>query len=175
MIANKCKLSVGVIGTDTSGNIKTSKILTYIVNKGAVTDDMETTTPTPDIWLQMLAIVEHNKQICDNMKLEVDESQMSNKANKDLSNVAVDSISSKGFARFKFGNYKGTGTYGSSNPNTLTFDFQPKVILFSEAIYNNNMFSPMIYNGMSKLTIYYSNSTGVTYYWNIPWGEKSVS
>lgn len=29
------------------------------------------------------------------------------------------------------GSYVGTGTYGSSNPNTLTFDFEPKVIFIS--------------------------------------------
>ena len=28
------------------------------------------------------------------------------------------------------GSYTGTGTYGSSNPNTLTFPFEPKVIIF---------------------------------------------
>lgn len=97
MLAKKSKLSVGVIGTNTNGDVKTSKILTYVVGKGAITNDMETTAPTPDIWLQMLAIVEHNKEIVehnkeivDNMELIVDESQLTNKANKDLSNVSVD-------------------------------------------------------------------------------------
>ena len=32
-----------------------------------------------------------------------------------------------GFARIETGSYVGTGTYGASNPNTLTFGFVPKV------------------------------------------------
>ena len=39
-----------------------------------------------------------------------------------------------GFARIEMGSYVGTGTYGESNPNTLTFGFAPKVIF----IYTNN-------------------------------------
>lgn len=31
-------------------------------------------------------------------------------------------------ARIVTGSYVGTGTYGESNPNTLTFDFEPKAI-----------------------------------------------
>ena len=31
-----------------------------------------------------------------------------------------------GFAKIETGSYTGTGTYGSSNPNTLTFEFEPK-------------------------------------------------
>lgn len=33
-------------------------------------------------------------------------------------------------AKIATGSYTGTGTYGASNPNSLTFDFVPKVILF---------------------------------------------
>ncbi len=33
-------------------------------------------------------------------------------------------------ARVQVVSYVGTGTYGSSNPNSLTFDFAPKVVLF---------------------------------------------
>lgn len=33
-------------------------------------------------------------------------------------------------AKFKFGSYVGNGKFGESNPNTLTFDFTPKLILF---------------------------------------------
>lgn len=32
-------------------------------------------------------------------------------------------------AKIATGSYTGTGTYGSSNPNSLTFDFEPKLIL----------------------------------------------
>lgn len=39
-----------------------------------------------------------------------------------------------GRAEIVAGSYKGTGTYGASNPNTLTFDFVPKLII----IFDNN-------------------------------------
>ena len=133
MLAKKGKLSIGVIGTNTNDEVKTSRILTYIVGKGAITNEMETTSCTPDIWLQLLTIVKHNQTVVDAMKLEVDESQMPNKANKDLSNVDVTSIQSKGVPRFSVGTYTGTGTYGKSNPNTLTFDFVPKVVIVTES------------------------------------------
>ena len=31
------------------------------------------------------------------------------------------------------GSYVGTGTYGEDNPNTLTFDFEPKVVMISRS------------------------------------------
>ena len=36
-----------------------------------------------------------------------------------------------GAARIVTGSYTGTGTYGSSNPNSLTFDFDPKLVFIS--------------------------------------------
>ena len=33
-----------------------------------------------------------------------------------------------GFARIETGSYVGTGEYGASNPNTLTFGFEPKAL-----------------------------------------------
>lgn len=34
-------------------------------------------------------------------------------------------------AQIETGTYKGTGTYGSSNPNSLTFGFEPKMVIIS--------------------------------------------
>lgn len=167
MIANKGKLSIGVIGTNANNKIKTSKILTYIVDKGAVTDDLETTSATPDIWLQMLSIVSHNKDIVDNMSLIVDESQLTNKANKDLSNVTINDLHNKGAVRMKTGNYTGTGVYGSSTPNTLSFDFEPKLLIISGGTL-----------GMTVILTYKSNGytvAGSTQINGITWGSSSVS
>lgn len=36
-----------------------------------------------------------------------------------------------GAARVASGSYEGTGTWGPENPNSITFEFQPKVVLFS--------------------------------------------
>ena len=42
--------------------------------------------------------------------------------------TAIQSLGS-GFAKIQTGSYVGTGTYGASNPCSLTFDFEPKLIL----------------------------------------------
>lgn len=43
--------------------------------------------------------------------------------------IPVDQI--KGGVKIAVGSYTGTGTYGSSHPNTLTFEFKPAVLLVS--------------------------------------------
>ena len=45
----------GVIGTKSNGNVKTSSILSYRIEKGAITADTETPYPSTDVWLQILA------------------------------------------------------------------------------------------------------------------------
>ena len=35
----------------------------------------------------------------------------------------------KAFLKVTSGTYTGTGTYGESNPNSLTFDFEPKLVI----------------------------------------------
>lgn len=150
MLAKNGKLSIGVIGTNTNGDIKTSKILTYIVGKGAVTDDMETTAPTTDIWLQLLSIVKHNKDVVDAMELIVDESQMPNKANKDLSNVSVDDLANKGMVRIITGTYTGDG----ESVRTIDLGISPDAVLLFP---NSGAFDPYTnyggYNGASGLAL----------------------
>lgn len=72
-------------------------------------------------------------------------------------------------ARVQVVSYMGTGTYGSSNPNSLTFDFVPKAIMvrdngqgtrFLEAIY-----------GMEFAVVKYSAGSFVSMIWN----KKTVS
>lgn len=72
-------------------------------------------------------------------------------------------------ARVQVVSYMGTGTYGSSNPNSLTFDFVPKAIMvrdngqgtrFLEAIY-----------GMEFAVVKYSDGSFVSMIWN----KKTVS
>ena len=53
VMADKCKLSIGVFGTNSNGDVKTSKILTYNIGKGAISNDLEATTP-PEFWEQLL-------------------------------------------------------------------------------------------------------------------------
>lgn len=47
-------------------------------------------------------------------------------------------------ARIVTGSYVGTGTYGSSNPNTLTFDFEPKAIFICGQRSSINTYLPSI-------------------------------
>ena len=72
-------------------------------------------------------------------------------------------------ARAQVVSYVGTGTYGESNPNSLTFDFVPKLIMvrdneagirFLEAIY-----------GMKFAVVKYSSGDSVSMIWN----KKTVS
>lgn len=52
------------------------------------------------------------------------------------------------YAKIEVGSYIGTGTYGSSNPNSLTFDFAPKMVIilpYIIATYNNSQSLPLPY------------------------------
>lgn len=50
---------------------------------------------------------------------------------------AIDEAVSRG-VKIEVGSYVGTGTYGSSNPNTLTLEFEPKLIVITEKGYGVN-------------------------------------
>lgn len=72
-------------------------------------------------------------------------------------------------ARVQVVSYVGTGTYGSSNPNSLTFDFVPKaVFLFSADTYN-------------KCFVAYGDTTGfvfdsdATTVLHVSWNGKNIS
>lgn len=133
MLSQKGKLSIGVIGTNDDGDVKASKILTYIVGKGAVTNDMETTAPTPDIWLQMLSLAKHNQDVVDKMESVVgDIHNLPSKANKDLSNVSADTLFDKGIAQIFTNSYEGDGKNCSADsPKTLTLPFKPRLLIFT--------------------------------------------
>lgn len=45
----------------------------------------------------------------------------------------LNSLASQGAARVTVGTYKGTGKYGSGNPNSLTFPFPPKFVLIARS------------------------------------------
>lgn len=59
----------------------------------------------------------------------------------------VDNATS-GVAKIVTGTYTGTGTYGSDNPCTLTFDFTPKVVFFGLSA--NTTYAPTHYVWGSK-------------------------
>lgn len=57
-------------------------------------------------------------------------SQINNGVNGEISDVLAQ-LGTK--AKIQTGSYVGTGTYGASNPCSLTFDFEPIMILFLNA------------------------------------------
>ena len=71
-------------------------------------------------------------------------------------------------AKIATGSYKGTGTFGASNPNTLTFPFTPKVVLFfQDTRYRNGG------GNATEVGLYF---WGVGAYWyNNSGGSKAAS
>lgn len=60
-----------------------------------------------------------------------------------------------GFARIETGSYVGTGTYGASNPNTLTFGFVPRLVMVSPTA------SGFTDNTLSKPFLWFEGITSV--------------
>lgn len=85
--------------------------------------------------------------------------------------------------RVQTGTYVGTGTYGADDPNTLTFDFTPKLVIISEAtrIQNGSVISQYItrliaVHGTSVCPTdgeYLASKPIATAY--LTWGKQSLS
>ena len=80
--------------------------------------------------------------------------------------ATVDDITSTlgGAAKIQTGSYTGTGTYGSSNPCSLTFDFVPTLVVMVAQYYstsNFQYFSPnFVFTYMPWLTTSYQSKRG---------------
>lgn len=73
--------------------------------------------------------------------------------------TSLDALAEKfGYARIAAGSYTGTGASGEDSPNTLTFDFQPKVVIIDTAGQNNYAAIPYVW-GSDILTVVYSRTT----------------
>lgn len=73
-------------------------------------------------------------------------------------------------ARVQVVSYVGTGTYGSSNPNSLTFDFAPKVVLLKERA--GKYFAPLVSDATSNLSISTASAASIL---SCAWNNKTVS
>ncbi len=58
------------------------------------------------------------------------------------------------------GSYVGTGTYGKNNPNSITFDFEPKLVILQEDA------TVIMIRGTSKATYYTTTSYSLTLTWS---------
>lgn len=67
--------------------------------------------------------------------------------------------------------YVGTGTYGSSNPNSLTFDFVPKIVVIQSPNESTNIEACIALNGSTLVVTYPANGYVSTFSWN----KKTVS
>ena len=109
LIDRGTKLYFGVIGTNANNKVKTSSILSYRIERGAISADVEIPPSSAEIWLQILLNYEialkklndmsNNLENMNNTLEEMDQrfidAGVENKANKDLSNVANTDFSNK--------------------------------------------------------------------------------
>lgn len=72
VMLNKTRISIGVFGTNTNGDVKTSQILTFGVGRGAIAEDMTTNPATPDVWLQILTSYDEIKTDFEDLSSSVD-------------------------------------------------------------------------------------------------------
>lgn len=77
-----------------------------------------------------------------------------------------------GALKMATGNYAGTGTYGEGNPNSLAFEFSPRLVI----VVPNNA---GVTNDMGRLIMVYGASASMfspnAYSSSLTWGDKSIS
>ena len=71
------------------------------------------------------------------------------------------------------GSYTGTGAYGSSSQNSLTFNFTPKIVIINETT-NYNFFAIMIH-GSSDSSVFPGTDAGDVMGITLAWSNKTVS
>ena len=75
-------------------------------------------------------------------------------------------------ARIATGSYTGTGTYGESNPCSLTFDFEPKLVLVQTDSTSGRYILPMIRGVTSTGPVCNASAVEMV---NITWADNGVS
>lgn len=82
-------------------------------------------------------------------------------------------------AKVATGSYTGTGTYGASNPNSLTFDFEPKVVVITPPVNKSSVagYSFIAICGQTRAVCIVGDSgLNVNYYGEqLTWNEKTFS
>ena len=77
-----------------------------------------------------------------------------------------------GFARIACGSYVGTGTYGSANPCSLTFDFEPKLVIVAPSTVNLYVGTMVAVNPDG---IAYCPSSAATSIQSLTWSGNTLS
>lgn len=80
------------------------------------------------------------------------------------------------YAKIQTGSYTGTGTYGSSNPNSLTFNFSPKSIQFSGTNLSTIIFMFFTDNPNTRGDYVYISLNGEFYFYGYDtiWGNNTL-
>lgn len=82
-----------------------------------------------------------------------------------------------GRAKIETGSYTGTGTYGSSNPNSLTFSFIPKFVIVIEDYTASGTYQ--LTNGLfvnpGRSGVYQYTSTGAGAALRLTWSDATLS
>lgn len=84
-----------------------------------------------------------------------------------LTDVEADGV------KIEVGSYVGTGTYGSSNKNSLTFDFEPKAVIFRSP--NNPMMPPVYIEGASAMGAFRAENTNYSTVVQVSVSGKTIS
>ena len=141
------KLYFGVIGTNGNSEVKTSSILSYRIERGAISADVEIPPSSAEIWLQILLNyeialkrlqdmsnnLENMNDILDEMNQRFIDANVENKANINLNNLTDDATNvllsritmaniKNGGGYYKSGYYIQAGTYNvKGGTATITF------------------------------------------------------
>lgn len=76
--------------------------------------------------------------------------------------------------KLEYGSYVGTNVYGSGNPNSLTFSFEPKFVWILPVNSSGRYITKAyLFNGVTKMFSNGSNSPG--YQCVLTWGTKCAS
>ena len=73
------------------------------------------------------------------------------------------------------GSYVGTGTFGENNPNTLTFDFEPKFVFITNGAYFGPCMLAVRDNPVGYVLSFLNNNPATCYRNNLQWVEKNLS
>ena len=168
VIDRKTTLYFGVIGTNSNGNVKTSSILSYRVERGAISADTEIPSPSTEVWLQILVNyeialkklndmsnnLENNLENMNNTLEEMNQrfidANVENKANKNLNNLTNDATNvllsritmaniKNGGGYYKSGYYIQAGTYNvTGGTASITFGTAYKDVPYVFASYTTS-------------------------------------
>lgn len=129
VLAEPGTLFIAMRGVTLSGDIiKTTEEVKYKVVQGAK-DIASTTAPSHDMYAQyMAAIAAGLAPHITAMNEEVEEAKALVDAKVDGRLAELDALAGS-YIRMKTGSYIGAGACGADNPNTLTFDFEPKMVI----------------------------------------------